>query len=174
MGDTERGVDAWKEHTTAFDRIRSIAQTVDQPRTAAYIAAEAAVSETTAHDHLKRLVEMDVVRVVRGEDATLYEPDPLYARFRTVRRLIDDHDHEELVELKAEVQGRIEAIRTRYEADSPTNLRQRAAQTESADDTMELIEDASDWELALYHLSAVNDAIDNYSEYAGLDGRVHV
>ena len=172
MDGPKRGVKAWKERTTAFDRVRSIAQTVDRPRTAKYVAEEAAVSHTTANDHLKRLVEMNLVRTAASDGATLYEPDPLYTRFRTLRQLIDDHGHEELLELKSELQRQIEALDEQYAVDSPTDLRERAAETETAAETMEFIEDASDWELALYHLSIVNDAIDNYSEYAALDRRV--
>lgn len=173
MEDPQRGVDAWKEHTTAFDRVRSIAQALDEPRTARYVAAQAAVAETTAHGHLKRLVEMNVIRTVTGEDATRYEPDPLYARFRTLRRLIDEHDHEELLERKSALHQEIEALEARYGVDSPTRVRERAAEVETAAETMELIEDASDWELARYHLSIVNEAIDNYGEYADIDGRAH-
>ncbi len=172
MEESNLGVNTWKEHTTAFDRVRSIAQTLDQPRTAKYVAGEAAVSETTAHEHLKRLVEMNILRTVDGENATQYEPDPLYARFRTLRQLIDDHTHEELLERKSDLQFEIEELEAQYGVDSPTDLRERAADTESAAETMDLITDASDWELALYHLSVVNDAIDNYTEYANLDQRV--
>lgn len=171
--DNPRGVKAWKEHTTAFDRVRSIAQALDRPRTAKYIATEAAVAETTAHDHLKRLAEMNVIRTVESEEATRYEPDPLYARFRTLRRLIDEHDHEELLELRADLQREIETVQAQYGVDSPSALRERAAETETAAETMELVEDASDWELARYHLSVVDDAITNYTEYADLDDHVH-
>jgi len=38
---------------------------------------------------------------------------------------------------------------------------------------MELIEDASDWQLSRYQLSILEDAIDNYEEYAAIDGRLH-
>lgn len=173
MDSTAGRVESWKKHTTAFDRVRAIAQTVSQPRTARYIAEEAAVSETTAHAHLKRLVEMNIVRTVAGEDAILYEPDPLYARFRTLRALIDEHSHTELLELKRDLQQQIEATREKYEVDSPAELRRRASETETAAETMTLIEDASDWELVRYHLSVVNDAIDNYSEYVEIDGHAH-
>lgn len=171
MGTQSRGVEAWKNHTTAFDRVRSIVEALDQARTAQYIADAAAVSETTAHNHLKRLAEMNVIRTVTGEDATRYEPDPLYARFRTLRELIEEHDHEELLELKADLQRRIADTKQQYEADSPTDLREQATQTETAAETMELIEAASEWALARYHLSIVDDAIDNYTEYAVIDGR---
>lgn len=174
MADPDRGVEAWKEHTTAFDRVRSIAQALDQPRTAKYVATEAVVAETTAHDHLERLAEMNVVRTVASEDATLYEPDPLYTRFRALRRLIDEHDHEALLELKADLQQEIDEIRSQYDVDSPSTLRERAAETETAARTRTLLEDASDWDLSQYHLSIVEDAISNYSEYRDRNGRVHV
>jgi len=169
MGDQQRGVDRWTEQTTAFDRVLSIAQAVDRPRTAGYIAAEAAVSETTAHNHLKRLVEMNLLRTVRGEDATLYAPDPLYIRFQTLHSLIDEHSHEELVELRSGLQQRIEELEETYDVTSPTELRERATATETSAKTVELLEDASDWELTEYHLSLVDDAIENYREYEHAD-----
>jgi HTH domain. len=173
MEDSPRGVEAWKEHTTAFDRVRSIAEALDQARSAKYIAEEAAVSETTAHNHLKRLAEMNVIRTVADENATYYEPDPLYGRFRTLRGLIENHTHQELLELKADLQQQIEACQEQYEVHSPTDLRARATETETAAETMELIEDASDWQLSRYQLSILEDAIDNYEEYAAIDGRLH-
>jgi len=173
MDDSLRGVEAWKEHTTAFDRVRSIVEALDQARTAQYIAKEAAVSETTANNHLKRLAEMNVIRTVAGEDATRYEPDPLYGRFRTLRELIANHDHEQLLELRADLQQQIEDTKARHGVDSPTALRTRATETETATETMELIEAASGWELSLYQLSIDDDAIDNYGEYAAIDRRAH-
>ena len=116
---------------------------------------------------------MNIIRTVDGENATLYEPDPLYARFRTLRQLIDDHTHEELLERKSDLQHENEELEAQYGVDSPTDLRERAAATDSASETMGLITDASDWDLALYHLSVVNEAIDNFTEYANLDQRVH-
>ena len=116
---------------------------------------------------------MNVLRTVAGEDGTLYEPDPLYTRFRTLRRLIDDYDHEELLELKTDIQRRISETEGQYDVASPTELREHAASSDTSEETMQLIEAASGWELHRYHLSVVNDAIENYSEYTGLDGRVH-
>jgi len=171
MGNQSRGVETWKNHTTAFDRVRSIVEGLDQARTAQYIAEAAAVSETTAHNHLKRLTGMDVIRTVAGEDATRYEPDPLYTRFRTLRELINEHDHQELLELKADLQQEIEDIEQQYGVDSPTALREQTTETNTAAKTMELVEAASDWELTRYHLSIVDDAIDNYTEYEAIDGR---
>lgn len=171
MEESERGIESWKEHTTAFDRVRSVAEALRQPRPASYIAEGAVASKTATYEHLQRLVEMNVLRTVAGEDATLYEPDPLYARFRTLRRLIDRHDHEELLELKSDLQQQIEIIEQKYDADSPTDLREQASDAEASDETIQLIEDARDWDLCCYRLSVLDEAIDNYSEYSRLDNR---
>lgn len=55
------GVETWKEHTSAFDRVRSVAETVSQPQSAATIADEALVAENTARKHLERLVDIHVL-----------------------------------------------------------------------------------------------------------------
>jgi hypothetical protein len=112
---------------------------------------------------------MNVIRTVAGEDATRYEPDPLYARFRTLRRLIADHNHEELLELKADLQAQIEDAKQQHGVASPTALREQATAADTAAETMDCIEAASDWALTRYHLSIVDDAIDNYTEYAAID-----
>ena len=78
------GTDVWKENTSAFDRVRSITVTLSQPRTADWIAEEAQAAGNTARDHLQRLVDMNVLQTVSGEQATLYQPDPLYTRMRAL------------------------------------------------------------------------------------------
>ncbi len=157
--------DSWTEHTTAFDRVRSVAQTLSRPRTAAWVAEEALVSPTTAHDHLDRLVELNVLREVPGDDATRYEPDPLHVRLQTLRKLLDGHTRDELVELKAELQGEIEALQDEFDAESPADLRERAATAETADETARLGEAAGEWDLLAYRLSVVEEAIANYADY---------
>jgi predicted ArsR family transcriptional regulator len=72
------GVAAWKERTTAFDRVRSVALAVSEPRTAAWIAGEAAVAENTARRHLGRLVDLTVLTADADADAP--------GRPRTARR----------------------------------------------------------------------------------------
>ncbi|MFC3959052.1 winged helix-turn-helix domain-containing protein [Halovivax cerinus] len=173
MTDDDPGVDTWTKHATAFDRVRAIAQALDRPRTAGYIADDAAVSPTTANDHLTRLVEMNVVRTVESDGATAYAPDPLYVRFQTLRELLETHDHDELLDRKAELQDQLGAYEREYDVVSPTALRERAATTDSADETVALKEAASDWELTQYHVSVVDDAIEHYAEFDQLTDRAH-
>lgn len=162
----DAGVDAWKAETSAFDRVRSVVETVSQPHSAAEIADEAAVAENTARDHLDRLVEMNVLLAHDHGGTTTYAPDPLHARAQALRDLLDDHDHDALVDLKADLQDRIEAWRDEYGVDSPDALRERAADTDAAAETRAVQQTARDWDLVAYRLDVVEDAIENYAAYS--------
>lgn len=166
MTDDAPGVTAWIEQTSAFDRVHSVATTVSQPQPASYIGEEAHVAENTARDHLARLVDMNVLLKSDEEGTALYSPDPLHTRMQTLRNLLEDHDHDGLIELKADMQEQIAVWKRDYDADSPEELRERAAETTEAEATRDVVKVASDWELVLYRLSVVEDAIENYTTYS--------
>ena len=170
MTDQTPGVKAWKEHTTAFDRVQSVATTVSQPRPASYIADEAHVAENTARDHLERLVNLNVLLKNERDDGAYYSPDPLHTRIQTLRDLLKAHDRNGLIELKADLQSQIEDWQSNFGVTTPDELRARAAETDTASQTRDLRTAASDWELARYRLSILEDAIANYESYTQ-DGR---
>ncbi|MFC6733736.1 MULTISPECIES: ArsR family transcriptional regulator [unclassified Haladaptatus] len=161
------GATAWKKHTSAFDRVRSVAVTLDQPRTADWIADQALVAGNTARGHLARLVEMNALQSISRGQATVYRPDPLYTRMRVLRDLLDGRDRDDLVALRADLQEQVETWREQYGVSSSSELWEQAAQTGSAAETRAYREVASDWELVCYRLSLVEDAIEHYSEYSG-------
>lgn len=161
MTDQTPGAEAWKEHTTAFDRVQSVATTVSKPRLASYIADEAHVAENTARDHLEQLVELNVLQKTERDNGALYSPDPLHTRTQTLRDLFEKHDRKGLIDLKNKLQSQIEDWQADYSADSPDDLRARTAETDTASQTRELKKAASRWELALYRLSVLEDAIEN-------------
>lgn len=165
MSDRPPGVDKWTEETSAFDRVQSVASTLDQPATAGEIADEAYVAENTARAHLDRLVEMNVLLEHETETPATYEPDPLHTRMQTMRDLLDHHDHDALLKLKADLQERLAAIQDEYDAKSPEALRERASDTADAEQTRADRRAANDWELLRYRLTIVDDAIENYSTY---------
>lgn len=72
------------------------------------------------------------------------------------------HDRNGLIELKAELQSQIEDWKADYSVDSPGGLRSQTAETDTAAQTRELKKTAGEWELARYHLSILEDAIENY------------
>jgi hypothetical protein len=165
MTEQTAGVEAWKEHTTAFDRVQSVATTVSKPRPVSYIADEAHVAENTARNHLERLVNLNVLLKTEHDDGALYSPDPLHTRIQTLRDLLEEHDRNDLIELKVELQSQIEDWEANYGVDSPRDLRAQAAETDTASQTRDLQKTASEWELALYRLSILEDAIENYATY---------
>lgn len=169
MSEDAPGTEAWKARTSAFDRVRSVAGTVSQPRSASAIADEAYVAENTARDHLERLVDLNVLLTTDREGTTLYAPDPLHTRMETIRDLLESHDRDELIGRKADLQERIEEWRETYDVDSPDELRTLAVETDSARETREVQETANDWELCRYRLSVLEDAIDNYGTYSRQD-----
>lgn len=166
MSDDAPGVEAWKARTSAFDRVRSVAETLSRPRTVSYIADEAAVAENTARDHLERLVDMNVLMESDDGGSTTYSPDPLHTRAQTLRELLDEYDHDGLVRLKADLQDRVQSWRDEYDVDSPDELRSLAAATDDAAATRDVRTTASDWEVVAYRLEIVEDAIRNYATYS--------
>ena len=160
-------METWKEHTSAFDRIKSVTMTLSEPRSAPWIAEQAAVSPNTARDHLRRLIDLGVVAETEDGGTRHYYPDPLYTRLRDIRELLEETTKQELSEQAAAVKDDIAAWKTEYDADTPDTLRERAAaETVSAERAYELTQVASDWELARYHLSLVQDAITNYDTWS--------
>jgi hypothetical protein len=159
-------VETWKEHASAFDRVKSVTMTLSEPRPAPWIAEEAAVAPNTARDHLDRLIDLGVVTVTENDGTRRYYPDPLYTRLRDVRELLRETTKQELSEQAAELKNEIAAWETEYDAHSPDVLRERAtADDVSAEQAYEFVRIASDWELARYRLSLVQDAIENYDTW---------
>jgi predicted ArsR family transcriptional regulator len=158
----------WKEHASAFDRVRAVVMAADEARPASWIAEHARVAESTARDHLTRLAEMGMVTGTNRDDGTRYRPDPAYVRFREIRELTADYDPDELSDFVVELQESIQGLRDTHDVDSPNELRAAAAaETVSPAESRELRRAAADWEHYAYRLSLLEDAIARYDEYTG-------
>ncbi|AQL42322.1 transcriptional regulator [Halorientalis sp. IM1011] len=158
--------DTWVENTSAFDRVKSVALTLSEPRTAGWIASEAQVSENTARSHLTRLADLGVLTTTTTEQGTGYAPDPIYTRSQDIRELVDGRSEKELAATAADVQEELQEYRETYDSDSPEALRVSVADADcSPDAARERLEAASDWEYARYRLSLLRDALDHYDTY---------
>lgn len=165
--DESQWVETWKEYASAFDRVKSVTMTLSEPRPASWIATEAAVAPNTARGHLDRLIDLGVVTPAENGDTRHYYPDPLYTRLRDVRELLRETTKRELSERAADLKDDIAAWKAKHDADSPGALRERAAADDiSAERARELLQVASDWELARYRLSLVQDAIESYDTWS--------
>lgn len=156
----------WKEHTSTFDRVRSVALSLSDPHSAGWIADEALVAENTARRHLERLADLHVLTRDTTGDAVTYYPDPVYVRTRDLRELVNEYDRDELTELAANLKADIESWEAEYDVTSPDDLRRTAVgEGTTAEEAMERRRTASDWELTNYRLSLIEDALSRYDEY---------
>lgn len=158
-------VTTWKEHTTGFDRVRSVASTLEEPKTASWIAEEAHVSEPTTRDHLSRLVDLGVLTTEDTSKGRTYYPDPIYTRLTALQELVSNNTETELTEQAASIQEDIAAWKDRYDVESPRELRRSVTGDIAAEDARERLRIASDWDSAQYHLSLLQDALDHYDTY---------
>ena len=165
MSEPTDGVEAWKEHTNAFDRVQSVARSVSEPKPVSHIAEEAHVAENTARGHLERLVELNVLLESESGGTRLYSPDPLHVRLQTLRELLEENNRDELIDLKADLQAEIEGLSDKYGVGTPDELRELAGESENAAETREIRKAASDLDLMLYRLSIIEDAIEDYADY---------
>lgn len=159
--------ETWIKQTTAFDRVKSVALTLSEPRTVAWIADEAHVSENTARSHLMRLADLGVLATTTTEQGTGYSPDAIYTRSQDIRELIRENTEDQLAARAVELQEELASYASSYDAESPAALRTSIAATElSPDDARDRLEAASNWDYAQYRLSVVRDALEHYDTYS--------
>lgn len=92
----ENGVESWRETTSARERVRVVAETLREPRSANWISEQADVSWSTASEELAALADRARVERVESGDRTLYQPDYAGLLFAEIRRFIEENTREEL------------------------------------------------------------------------------
>ncbi|MCH7661367.1 MAG: winged helix-turn-helix transcriptional regulator [Euryarchaeota archaeon] len=158
----------WTEQRDGAARVRAVALTISEPRTAGWIAEEADVSRNTARKHLDRLVETNELERVESGGTVLYRPDELTRYFRQLRDLIENHDTDELAEGITAIKADIREWRSKYDVDSPDELRATIASADlDPKAERERREVANDWEHARHRIELVRDAIELYDRFTG-------
>jgi len=174
VDDESDHVSAWKDETDGIDRVISVGLSIDQPRTAEYVADEAHVSESTARKHLDRLVDLHVLSAVEQRGAKTYHPDGAYQHFREVFQVVEEYDQEEIERLTISTKEEIERLQETYDLDSPEELRSRAtAEETTSSEAREFFKKASEWDQHLRMLSVAEEALDRYSEFSQQDFGAH-
>lgn len=156
---TRPGVEAWIEHTTPFERVRSIALAMSQSKTAGQIAEEAAVPVEAARKHLEKLVNQGILLESTDRGMPMYRADPDYTRSQTIQELLDTHDEKELIELRDDLLNQIETWQNEHDVETPNNLR---ARHEDTDPQNRLINHRTinEWEIVEYRLNIVNEILE--------------
>lgn len=166
--DSREPTETWVEQTSAFDRVMSVALSVDGPKTATWIADEAHVAETTARSHLERLVDLRVLTSASARGPTSYAPDSGYLRFRKVSELVEEYDKDEIVKYVAEIKADVESWRDEYDVEGPDELRMRATEDDvTAEETREYMQVASEWDSREHEQSIVREALERYDQFEG-------
>lgn len=164
--ESSRGTDAWKAHTKGIERVIDVALTREQPRTAGWIAEEAAVAEQTARDHLDLLTDLGMLTATTTHGVTRYQPDAAYVRFRTVSQCVEQYTKDDLLDSVEQLREQTAAIEAEYGVETPDELRAIATN----DDTpIEVISDyrriAAEWESLSHRLSIFHEALERYEDF---------
>ena len=157
----------WKSEMSGVDRVISVALTIEQPRTADWIADRAEVSPTTARNHLERLVDLRVLSAVEQRGAKTYFPDTAYQRFREVSQLVEAHTRDEVETIAVTAKENIEELEATYGVEGPDELRKLAtAEETTAAEAREYFEKASEWDSHRHTVSVAEEALERYEEFS--------
>jgi DNA-binding transcriptional ArsR family regulator len=114
VSETPEVIRSWTETTSARERVRSVVETLREPRSTNWISEQAEVSWSTASTELDALVDRGRVREVEAGDRTLYQPDYARLLFEEIRRLIEENTREELRAELTAIAEEIEAWQETY------------------------------------------------------------
>ena len=159
-------VETWKAHTSAFDRVQAIALTVNQPRPASYIASEAHVAENTARTHFERLADLNVPLKYDADGTTRYAPDPLHTLIQAIREILNEHDYNELIDLKMELQEQLHNWQNKYEVDPPAELQEPAVETNHTEATSNIAKNCERLETRSVPIQLSRGDNQNYRTYS--------
>ena len=150
---------SWSEQLSAADRVRMVAETVGEPRTANWVAEKAEVAHETARKYLDRLAENGRLLAETDGDRTVYRPDPVGQYLVETRELYDDHTPEELADSLSTMNEEIRSWRETYGVQTPNELRASIADATDPKDERERRRIAREWERLRYRRQLVEDAL---------------
>ncbi|PCR89489.1 winged helix-turn-helix domain-containing protein [Natrinema ejinorense] len=167
IGDEAKHTDEWTDEMPGVDRVISVSLTVEQPRTADWIAERAEVSPTTARSHLERLVDLHILSAVEQRGAKTYYPDAAYQRFKEVSQLIEEHTRDEIETIAVTAKEDIEELRETYSVESADELRKLAtAEDTSSREARKYFKRASEWDTHAHMVSIAEEALERYEKFS--------
>jgi len=163
MSNAERP--GWTDQSAA-DRVRSVATTLSEPRTANWISAEAEVAHETARKYLDRLVADGKLETDEAGGETTYRPDPVGQYLAEMHRLYADHAADELADQLTEITDQLRRWQTEYGVETPNELRAAIGETTDEATAEEHRRVATEWEQLRYRQSLVEDTLRLYDRFA--------
>ncbi|AEN05754.1 hypothetical protein [Halolamina sp.] len=127
---SQDGVESWAESMSARERIRSVAETLREPRSVNWISDQADAAWSTTNEEVKDLVNQGQLRRIEAGDSTLYQPDHTQLLFHEIRTLIEENSREELRNELTEITEEIEEWQEKYGLETWEELEQSLADGE--------------------------------------------
>ncbi|MYL66696.1 DUF7342 family protein [Halorubrum distributum] len=158
---------SWTDGLSAAKRVEAVALTVDEPRTANWIAAEAEVAHETATKYLTRLVDDGKLRSDTRGQQTIYELDPVGQYLVEMRELYDEHSPDELAASLEEINEQIRTWKTKYDVETANQLRASLGQIEDVTDERDRRQVAREWDHLTTRRRLVEDALRLYDRFPG-------
>jgi len=130
------GVQSWAESMSARERIRSVAETLREPRSVNWISDQADAAWSTTDEELQDLVDQGQLRRVEAGESPLYQPDYTRLLFEEIRTLIEDNTREELRTELTAITEEIEKWQATYDVETWEDLEQSLADGDLASDEL--------------------------------------
>jgi hypothetical protein len=154
---------AWTDEP-ALDRVRWVAESLGEPRTANWVADEAEVAPSTARKYLERLADDRRLRRVDDGERTLYAPDRVSKYLDEVREAYDAYTADELAGALSDIREQLATWRDEFDVTSPNELRATVVEVdrETAERRREI---AIEWEHLAARQEILEDALDLYDRF---------
>jgi len=161
---TDEPQDVWSGGLDSEDRVRRVAETLTQPRSASWVADQAAVNYKTARKYLDKLVSDARLQTTERDQTTLYYPNPRTEFFDELDELVSQHTKDELTAELAAMSDRIEDWQTTYDVADPDELRTTIDESLSVAERREREHVIDDWEYTQQMRMMVRHAIRLYDD----------
>jgi len=164
-GSPREDVQSWTETMSARERIRSVVETLREPRSVNWISEQAEAAWSTTNEELQDLVDQGRVRRVEADDRNLYQPDHAELLFDEIRTLIEENTREELRDELAAITEEIEDWQTTYDVETWEELEQSLADSDlSSDDLRERRDVIAFWRENEEDRRLIKHALELYSD----------
>lgn len=121
------GVRPWTDSMSARERIRSVAETLREPRSINWISDQADAAWSTTSEELEELVDQGRIRRVETGETTRYQPDYARSLFEEIRSLIEENSREQLQSELVAIAEEVEAWRATYDVETWEDLERSLA-----------------------------------------------
>jgi DNA-binding transcriptional ArsR family regulator len=148
----------WSDEYSRGDRVRAVAETLSEPRTANWIANETGVAHETVMKYLTQLVEENRLVELEQGPTTMYYPDRVNQYLEEIHDLFTTHSADELTDGLIEMEDQIREWRETFDAETPNELRSSISEeTLDVADQRHRQQIANEWEQLDYRIQLIED-----------------